>query len=222
MNDQPALIFIPGWGYAARIWQPTAAALPEYKSRFLEWPQQVDDDALRALATSLPDHAILIGWSLGGILAQELCRIAPNKFRKLILVSSAPRFIATADWPGINQKIADNFLLAAKSQPHEHLQHFHKLVMFPSVNRKNLRFLQQNAQKHPICSMNLSHFLHIDCRKSYNSLELPVLSLAGEHDAVLPPRASDTIIKGAGHAIFLSHPSQFIKMLNDFLDDTNP
>lgn len=222
MTTKPTLIFIAGWGYAASVWETIAAAFTDYESIFLEWPVEINDEVLSKVNASLPDHAVLIGWSLGGILAQELCRVAPTKFHKLILVSSSPRFIATAGWTGIDQKSVDNFLFAAKNQPEEHLQQFHKLVLFPRLNRKNMQFLQKNAQKHPICSMYLSHFLHIDCRKSYNSLELPVLSLAGEHDAVLPPRASDTIVKGAGHAMFLSHPSQFIQTINDFLDDTSP
>lgn len=213
------LVFLPGWGYQASVWQPVIEALPTYQTLLLDWPESLDDESLHHLGNSLPDHAVLIGWSLGGSLAIQLCSLLPEKFSRLVLVASSPCFIANTDWPGIQPEAAEAFIRAAACQPAEHLKQFHQLVLFPTHSRQDLRFLQNNAAKpHPTVIV-LNHFLRIDLRASYNSLKLPVLSLAGERDAVLPPHPSDRIFPGAGHAFFLSHRTSFVNALHDFLDE---
>ena len=57
------------------------------------------ESQLQDLQATLPEQCVLVGWSLGGQLALELARRAPQQVRALVLIASTPRFTQAADWP---------------------------------------------------------------------------------------------------------------------------
>jgi len=67
-----------------------------------------------------------------------------------------------------------------------------------------------------------------DLRGALTQVRCPVLLVLGDHDALVPvsaaaavrslnPAISVAIISDAGHAPFLSHPSQFVDVIRRFL-----
>ena len=63
-------------------------------------------------------------------------------------------------------------------------------------------------------------------------IKCPTLIVLGEKDTLIPNESGQetqtsitgsqlAIIRGAGHAPFLSHPEEFIKTINSFLRDSN-
>ncbi len=109
---QPSLLLINGVGGGRRVWEPLRAALPPdlgtiaYDapgcggSEPARGPLSVSDQAalaagvVRALGLTQLD---VLGFSFGGMVAQQLARDAPDLVRRLVLVSTG---FGVGSWPG--------------------------------------------------------------------------------------------------------------------------
>ena len=69
------LIELPGFGESAPLKLDDTAK-----------PEAIEQAWVDALAAVLPDNTHLLGWSLGGLLAQQLCLKEPKKIKSLIQV----------------------------------------------------------------------------------------------------------------------------------------
>lgn len=102
-----AVVFIHGIGGAARIWQTQLSALSAagYTSVALNLPgyggrPEVKDLTFEALAADVEaiiasiglDRVILVGHSLGGMIAQTMLRRQPDAYRAAILCCTSPAF----------------------------------------------------------------------------------------------------------------------------------
>ncbi len=85
------IILIPGLGYDRRIFEKLELPFPDI--RFLEWIDPLANESIQKYSKRLVesvdwehDEAILVGHSLGGIIAQEIACF--RKVRAVILISS--------------------------------------------------------------------------------------------------------------------------------------
>ena len=62
-----------------------------------------------AVAQHIPANCILIGWSLGGLVAQQIAHSYPEKLKQMVLICSSPKFSKSADWPSIVPKVLSFF-----------------------------------------------------------------------------------------------------------------
>jgi len=102
----PELVFLHGWGANSALWRSwierhfvgyriTLIDLPGHgQSPQASW----SDDALLdgwvdAIVAALPERAILVGWSLGGLLAQQIAWRYPQRVTSLVLMASSPCFV---------------------------------------------------------------------------------------------------------------------------------
>ncbi len=87
------LVLIPGLGSDAAIWQPTIAALQGEVSCLVG--DTLNDDTLSGMARRIlvqaPQSFALAGVSMGGMVALELMRIAPERVTQLALVDTNAR-----------------------------------------------------------------------------------------------------------------------------------
>jgi pimeloyl-[acyl-carrier protein] methyl ester esterase len=65
------------------------------------WPPRFYDLASLAalVGEALPARTMLLGWSLGAMVALELARTQAARVSALVLVGATPRFVAAAHWP---------------------------------------------------------------------------------------------------------------------------
>nr|NIQ96958.1 alpha/beta fold hydrolase [Desulfuromonadales bacterium]NIR34436.1 alpha/beta fold hydrolase [Desulfuromonadales bacterium]NIS42973.1 alpha/beta fold hydrolase [Desulfuromonadales bacterium] len=178
----------------------------------------------------------LFGWSFGGQVAMRLQQLEPGAVRRLGLISSTPRFAASAGWEAglpdaqvlamlrqikrrYNKAMGDFFDLqfADEGMPKER---YREIVDFalrqgrlpdPEVAVATLQTLRQG---------NLCQELpHLDC---------PTLVMHGEQDRICPagagramaeaiPKARLEIVSGVGHAPFLSKPQPVAACWTEFL-----
>ena len=116
-NDD--LVLLHGWGLNAEVWQSIIPRLsPHYRLHLVDLPGYGRSQAFGALSLAemaqqllpaLPPQAIVVGWSLGGLVATQLALAAPQRLRALITVASSPCFTATDEWPGIKPDTLQNF-----------------------------------------------------------------------------------------------------------------
>jgi pimeloyl-[acyl-carrier protein] methyl ester esterase len=243
----PPLILLHGWGLHGGVWETTAAALAhEYRVIRVDLPGFGASAPLRtpytaetladAVATAVPEPAIWIGWSLGGLVAlAAAARGAPVE--KLVLVGATPRFVQAPDWPAaVAPEVLSAFAAELETDYQATVLRFLALQARGSERaREELRSLREMVLARGAPSLaalrgGLAVLRDSDLRPSLPALHLPALVIHGERDVLVPlaaaqtmmstlPRARLAQLAGAGHAPFLSHPDAFTETLLSFLHE---
>lgn len=194
------LVFLPGWGYRASVFTAMLPYFSDLRVRCMDLP----------LTDDIPDGKILVGWSLGGLIAMALCAQYPGRYQQLILLASTPKF---------PDDHAASFMNMAETDLTQTLHHFIKLTAFPS------RHAQQYFSAHaddlssrPSLLHELKFLFDSDMRETFASLKLPVLSLHGSRDAVLPAPVNTHIIDSAGHGFIYTHAAETSRIIRQFME----
>lgn len=246
----PDLVLLHGWGMHGAIWQPLLPPLAaHFRVTCIDLPGHglstaTDDrggllsldDAADLIAERLPPGCLLAGWSLGGLLAQQVACRHDSDVRALILIATTPRFVTTADWPhAMNPATLAAFADNLASEPAATLKRFLALQLRGTDNeRQLLRTLLDLLGQRPAAldgslQQGLALLQHGDLRHCLPALRIPLLWLFGEHDRLVPPGVADDIralhghsdiriLAGAGHAPFLSDPERTAQLIQELAD----
>lgn len=203
------------------------------------WDKSIQNihDMADCVLKDLPEEAIYIGWSFGGLIAQSLAAKYPNRVRHFIGIATTPKFIAAEDWLGVPAPGFSNIvipLLQAGKESRDLLKMLYD-GEFESFQPKPDRYYQarQIAEKpSTITNELLAKRLEIcdatDLRDLFKSIGCPVDFIMGGSDDVIPKQAWENIrnlnpkariheIKGAKHAPFWTHPEEFNTILDSIL-----
>ncbi len=244
-QGQP-LVMIHGWGMHSGVWHPLVKRLAQHYILYLvDLPgmgnsRPIEPYHLHALADEvaqvIPGVSDVLGWSLGGLVAQRIALNQPDRIRRLILVSSTPRFVSGPDWKaGVDPA---NFNAFAENVNHDYkhaiLQFLTLQCMKSDDRRSTIKQLRQIFETKPTPTQStlqraLHIFLESDLREEIPNIRKPTLLIHGDRDTITPVQAAHwmmqqlpsgflRVISGAAHAPFLSHSDQFIETLNQFLE----
>ena len=244
-QGQP-LVMIHGWGMHSGVWQPLIKRLSaKYMLYLVDLPgmgnsRPVEPYHLYNLADEvaevIPGVSDVLGWSLGGLVAQRIALNQPDRIRRLVLVSATPKFVSTPDWQaGVDPA---NFSAFAESVNHDYkaaiLQFLTLQCMQSSDRRATIKQLRASFDTRPTPTQTtLQRALHIllesDLRAEIVNIRKPTLLIHGDRDTLAPVQAALwmmqqlptgflRVISGAAHAPFLSHSELFIEALNQFLE----
>jgi pimeloyl-[acyl-carrier protein] methyl ester esterase len=185
----------------------------------------------------IPAGATLLGWSMGGLIATQLVLDHPGAINKLVLVASAPKFTRDDSWPdGIDAEVLDGFAGDLRDDYRDTVKRFIAIQSMGSKNpREEQRILRDRVFRHgnpQIAALEggLKILHDTDLRTRLNEINIPVLWIAGEHDSLFRRTAAIraqtfidnselAVIEGAGHAPFLSHETEFLKVLKKFIQN---
>jgi len=193
-------------------------------------------DLLHQYALSnLDAPAVWLGWSLGGMLAANMAMRHPDCVAKLILVSSSLRFCKTDNWPyAMDTNVLELFATQLRKDYRTTLSRFLALQFKGDAHAReglrNLReqlFARGEADKESL-NAGLKILLDDDLRWQAAEISQPAQLIGGEYDSLTPAaalaqiaaqftQAQTVIIKGAGHAPFISHAQNFEQQLMLFL-----
>lgn len=245
----PEVVLVHGWGMHSGVWEDVAEGLvDDYRVTVLDLPGYGYSRAaergtgdLAALAAAVlavaPPVAAWVGWSLGGLVAQQIALTAPQRVSRLALVSSMPCFIQRPDWPhGLPVAQLRRFAADLSQDHHAVLKRFIALEVLDSAHAvTQLRQLRAMLFQHGEPALDaLAEGLTIlettDLRWRWPEMVCPVLLLLGQRDRLAPvaagaamqtllPAAQLHVFPQAGHAPFFSHLPEFLKYLRGFLDD---
>jgi pimeloyl-[acyl-carrier protein] methyl ester esterase len=235
---------IHGWGLHGGVWSGLAAALG--KTRRVLTPDLPGHGgapcppagfglaaAADALAPGIPDGSIVLGWSLGALVALTLARRHPRRVGELVLVAATPRFTRGADWPcAVDAAVLDGFARDLEGDHRQTLTRFLALqVRGGTAPRDTLRTLREllfeRGEPDPrALAGGLEALRDTDMRRDLADIMQPTVVIAGERDKLVPaeasrrlaaalPRARYAQLSGAAHAPFLSHPGAFAAALGD-------
>jgi pimeloyl-[acyl-carrier protein] methyl ester esterase len=189
---------------------------------------------VREVASVLPPRAGVIGWSLGGLVAQHLAVSQPQQVERLMLVGTSPCFVQRADWPcGIEAEILQTFASDLERDYATTLLRFLSLQVRNGENvRTVLKYLRvalfaRGVPSAEVLRAGLNLLLENDLRPEIWKLALPLSIVHGERDTLAPAEAAHwlqaqvsgarlTLIPGCAHAPFLSHPNVFLQEVREF------
>ena len=235
------LILLHGWGSSSKVWQTNLDELSQNfrvwcidlpghgESHAVNWDNSVEQ-GIEILANQLPNFCSIVGWSLGGVVAQLYAKHYPERVENLMLIASTPKFTASTEWKyGMKQEAFENFFQQFSKSPHTALQQFCSLQVVNSNAARNTLSILLNALSNQSKHINnilwgLKWLRDIDLSQEQTLKELPIKMLHGDKDVVCSIQAAEdmqvqwkntTLIKipDAGHAPFISHSNEFLEQL---------
>lgn len=246
-QEREPLVLLHGWGWDSDSWSPLLPALRNMTSVVtLDLPGFGDSPARPGLSwgqlldlveRSLPPRAILMGWSLGGMLAVALAARCPERVSRVITLASNLRFVANNDWPqAMASADYEAFSRSFDEQPQTGLRRFLGLVACGDRHERDLRRALSDCQPaveriNPGWRASLALLAGVDNRGALAALRQPGLHLFAERDALVPlsaaaalpqlnPRQRIQVAPGAGHALHWSQPEWVAEQVRDFLQVT--
>lgn len=247
MGDGPDLALIHGWGMHGGVWDGVRDALAQrFRLHVVDLPgyggsPAFEADALehlaRAASTALPEKVHVCGWSLGGQVALEMARLFPDQIERLVLTASTPCFTVREGWPcAVQREVLLEFAAALETDYEGTLKRFLALQARGDAEvktvLKRLREILFTRGRPDVQTLRagLNVLLESDLRGRAAAVKTPTLLLHGERDMLTPvgaaqwlsermPAARLSVLPGAAHAPFLSHPEEFSGIVTGFLND---
>lgn len=238
------LALLHGWGMHGGIWNGVRDALARrFRVHCVDLPGYGASPSCRPydlkhlatiMAESLPSRVNVLGWSLGGLLAQRWALDHPRQVARLMLVGATPCFVQRPDWPhGIEATVLEAFGCELERDFAATLLRFLSLqTRGGDEARAVLKTLRATlfARGEPsteVLAAGLRLLLESDLRGEIGHLAPPLHILHGERDMLAPadaarwlhqqvPGAQLTLIDGCAHAPFLSHPDAFLRAVTEF------
>jgi malonyl-CoA O-methyltransferase len=245
--QQPALsddiVLLHGWGSGSQSWQPLIPALQNIANVItLDLPgfgesQSIPEFTLGAvvqlIAAQLPEKCVLIGWSLGGMLAVQIAASYPQKISRLITLAANAKFVASRDYEtamplAVNRQFNKSFVADSQAT----LKLFSGLLAQGDTNERTLlkqvRALADPDKMNPNWIESLGLLARLDNREAFAQLTQPGLHLLAEKDVLVPasaatalaqlnPQQSVQVIVGAAHALHWSQPELVVQIIQDFI-----
>ena len=227
----PALVLLHGWGLHGGVFAPLLEQLREHFSLYcvdlpghgLSSQQPVParlQDWADAVLQQVP-QALWLGWSLGGLVAQQAAVQAPQQVTGLVNIASSPCFVRRPDWAhGSDPNVLAGFSRYMQANYPDTVERFLALdlINLPAGQQAAARLrdalLAVGLPSQQAIATGGELLLHTDLRQQLQQLPMPSLWLAGQRDrlaspaamaaaAALTPQARQLTISGTGHAPFL-------------------
>ncbi|MBM3695906.1 MAG: alpha/beta fold hydrolase [Actinobacteria bacterium] len=249
-EEAPRLLLIHGWGFdSLAAWHRVLPWLtPRLRVMALDLRghgksdrrrgrfsiEDLADETAAVLDSLGPGRYTVVGYSLGGLVAQALARRHPARVERLVLVATAARLVRGP------RGVAGAALVAARALARV------DATLLPRVLHRYLRrvgavpaehaawlwesLLNRDAELHHQAGFALAGF---DSREWLERLRLPVLCLVPDRDQLVPPaeqRATASLIagsrvveiRGARHEAALTHAGEVAGAILDFLGPSAP
>jgi 3-oxoadipate enol-lactonase len=248
-SGDTAVLLLHGIGGSSDAWGDalagtgSALAAAGYAALAVDFPGYgetplVEPYTLAALARAVAElraavgarRSVLVGHSMGGMVAQELVALSPLGVDALVLCNTSPAFGRPGgDWQ--REFLRERFApldagagmaaLAASLVP---------TLLAPGARHAALAGAQALLAAVPEATYRraLAALVAFDRRDALGRIGVPTLVLTGEHDGVAPPGiaqrmaariagAECVVLPGAGHLANLETPDEFNRTLLEFL-----
>jgi pimeloyl-[acyl-carrier protein] methyl ester esterase len=190
------------------------------------------DAAVEQIAPHIPDDAIIMGWSLGGLIAQALAHALPERVSALILIASTPKFVAEGGWPhGVSPDLLALFGRSLQTDYLGTVKRFFALQFLSTkTDTRVVNALRDTIMQHPASVAALEDGLNIlqTADFSLTPVKQPTLWMLGKLDKLIPASLADALpdmgyqyvamLDGAAHVPFVTHPALFMEHSKAFLD----
>jgi 3-oxoadipate enol-lactonase len=173
-----------------------------------------------------------VGSSMGGYLAFELWRQAPQRMRALVLAGTR----ATPDSAEQREARDDSIRLLGEAGREPFWEELAPRLFAPDADAAVVDRAHRIAFGQPITGLvTVQETIRdrVDSRPTLASIDVPVLVLVGEEDRLTPPADSEAMvaalpdarlsrIAGAGHLAPLERPDEVAELIVGFLQEVAP
>jgi pimeloyl-[acyl-carrier protein] methyl ester esterase len=233
MNPRiPDFLLIPGWGATERVWDRFLTGYPEahvfhvaWSDCAQDWPQAIGH-ALEKMAGS----CVLVGWSLGALLALRAALEFPERVEKLILISGTARMSEAEGYAGIDPRVLRAMRSRLTRDAGRVLSEFSDLCAEPdgdAATRAEYLEMAQTQSREALAA-GLDALASLDFRGRVCEISVPTLLLHGSCDKVIPlsqaeslvsqlPDARLEVLVGRGHALPLTVAGELVQAVRRFL-----
>jgi pimeloyl-ACP methyl ester carboxylesterase len=230
------VVLVPGLASDARVFAPQIVALSA--GRAVHMGHVAEDatieDMARSVLADAPARFALAGHSMGGIVALEMVRQAPDRVTRLALIASD----CLADPPAVAAAREELIVAARAGRLSEAMgKALSPETLAPCPGRGELhgalvRMAQELGPEAFVRHMRALQ-RRPDLQRTLRMLKIPVLILGGRHDRICPPRRQEfmagmawtarlLILEEAGHVPMLEAPEAVTQALLALLDRQAP
>lgn len=236
------LVLLHGWGMNSHVWQPLLPSLAQHAQVICidlpghgansHLPLGTLAEAVAQLAPHIPQDAIVMGWSLGGLIAQGLAHALPDRIAALILIASTPKFVAEGDWAhGVSPDLLALFGRSLQTDYLGTVKRFFALQFLSTkTDTRVVNALRERIMEHPASITGLEQGLTILQTADFSQTPVtqPALWMLGKLDKLIPASLADAlpqmgyrhiaVLGSAAHVPFVTHPALFMEHIEAFLD----
>jgi non-heme chloroperoxidase len=241
----PAVLLIHGWLGNRTVWERQVAAL---RDRFT-----VVTVDLRGHGESSPPRAgytiagmaadmeqlvralgvpriALVGWSMGGLIAQELARRLGDRVTALVLVCTTAGGLTDAKNPHADLPLVEQMRAAVAADFRGFVRTFVPTLFKAGSESPLVPWLVGQCQRTPphVAEICLESVIATDFRDKLSAVKAPTLVMHGRHDATFKlamgeelkkgiPGAQLVVFEDSGHSPNLEEPERFNEVLGEFL-----
>ncbi|WP_295956627.1 alpha/beta fold hydrolase [Rhodoferax sp.] len=226
------LVFIPGLATDAHMWQDQLAAVPPAwratVADVLAHPTSVEDMA-QAVLRQHPGELVLCGASMGGIIAMEAVRQAPERVRALALLGTSAR----PELPHHRAQRETAIQMVEAGRLAEFVRATAAMAFSPThpSDKADLQRYKDMVLRTPPAlwvQQNRALADRPDARLHLGTVRCPTLVLCGDKDLLTPAKLSEEIaslVPGAelhllprcGHMLTMEQPGEVNAVLLDWL-----
>ena len=225
------IVLITGQLLTDAVWQPLLDAWPD---REVIVADNRSDDMIEGFAQRLLDNAppkfVLVGHAMGGFIAFEVMRRAPERVAKLALIST----LASADGPAQTAR-RQGYIDLVESGQFDQVVEERIPILFPEEKRDDAHLLgiarrmAADTGAQTFLAQQRAIMARIDSRPRLGEIAVPTLLIWGEQDGITSrahhdeiadaiPGARLEVIAGAGHLPTVEAPEVVVPLLTEFID----
>jgi len=236
------LVLLHGWGMNSHVWQPLLPTLAQHAQVICidlpghgvnsHLPLGTLAESVTQLAPHIPPNAIVLGWSLGGLIAQGLAHALPDRIAALILIASTPKFVAEGDWAhGVSPDLLALFGRSLQTDYLGTVKRFFALQFLSTkTDTRVVNALRDTIMQHPASVPALEDGLNILQTADFlqRPVPQPTLWMLGKLDKLIPVALAEALLgmgyqhiallESAAHVPFVTHPALFMEHIEAFLD----
>jgi len=239
------LVLLHGWAMHGGVFEGLVAALRERCTLYVvdlpghgysrESALPLEPRACAAAIAEATPPALWVGWSLGGLIAQQAALDLPKSVRALGVIGSTPKFSRGENWPyGSDPVLVRQLATDLETDYHATIERFLALEAMGSKDpRGELRHLRSLvfARGEPdlrILQEGIRILDTTDLRDEIATLSQPNAWICGRLDRLASSAAMQwsaeraggqfTQIDHAGHAPFFGHVDAVVAALNPLLE----
>ena len=252
-SSLPPLVLLHGWGADSRVWNDALEYFPEREVYTVDLPGFGDSGPLNsscfdqrttqfeaAVLALLPPRFVVVGWSLGGMLATQLAARNPDRVVSLVTLATNVSYTQRNGWSGaMPVETFDQFRDGFSKAPEQTLKRFSGLMASGDMQAKGLikRARQLSGDSYSAAGHEREEWLvsldwldSVDNRELLSSISVPSLHILGSEDvlvpsaisseleAILPPDAVHNVMILEGCSHILHQHSATWMAINGFLD----